>query len=175
MKTKNILKKFMLMAVVLACTFTVMSCEEIGDGNRIAQKQQEQINLNAVRSVEIPQVTQFAERATVARWTKIWDSTTKPCYVYLFVPGVGCIGYYISSGKPASSRNYLVPEYTEKSTGNGAVINTQQPDLDGTYGDNNPGIRFFTASGSAVEYGGSSFAYVYSDTKLNIKVPCLGQ
>lgn len=175
MKTKNFLKSIILMAFVLACTFAVMSCEAIENGNRIAQKQQERINLNAVRSIEIPQVTQFAERATVARWTKTWDNTTKPCYVYLFVPGVGCIGYYISSGKPASSRNYLVPEYTEKSTGNGAVINTQQPDLDGTYGDNNPGIRFFTASGSAVEYGGSSFAYVYSDTKLNIKVPCLGQ
>jgi glutaminyl-tRNA synthetase len=51
----------------------------------------------------------------------------------------------------------------------------QAQDIDGTYGSNNPGIRFFTASDVAVEYGGSNFSYLYSDAKLNINVPCLGK
>ncbi len=174
---KNMLKTLMIITVSVFMTATLMSCDEIPvSGNQKAQAIQKKVTATAVNTVPIPQVTQFAERQTVARWAKTWDSTTKPCYVYLYVPGVGCIGYYISSGKPASARNYLVPEYTESREGSaGAVVNTQQADLDGTYGDNNPGIRFFTASGSAVEFGGSSFSYVYSDTKLNINVPCLGK
>lgn len=168
--------KVMAFAAIMMSAMFISCVDEEENGIKIAKKQQKEATTMAVKSVPIPQVTQFAERSTVARWTKVWDSTTKPCYVYLYVPGVGCIGYYISSGKPASSRNYLVPEYTERAVGgNGAVINDQQPDLDGTYGDNNPGIRFFTASGSAVEFGGSSFSYVYSDVKLNINVPCLGK
>lgn len=30
----------------------------------------------------------------------------------------------------------------------------QSPNLDGTYGDNNDGIRFFTSNGIPVEFGG---------------------
>jgi hypothetical protein len=45
------------------------------------------------------------------------------------------------------------------------------PDIDGTYGDNNPGIRFFTAEGTAVEWAGDGASYLYSDTPINFGYP----
>ena len=47
-------------------------------------------------------------------------------------------------------------------------------DLDGTYGSNNVGIRFFTASGVAVEWAGSGASYLFSNAKLPLNVPELG-
>lgn len=81
---------------------------------------------------------------------------------------------YVSDGKPASTGSYLTPEYREEVYG-GVTRNIQLPDIDGTYGTNNPGIRFFTASGIAVEWAGSGASYIYSDVPLKLNVPLLGE
>jgi len=83
------------------------------------------------------------------------------------------IGYYVSDGKSVSTQSYLIPE--DRTEYSGSTIVRQAQDIDGTYGTNNAGIRFFTASGIAVEYGGTNFSYLYSDAKLDINVPCLGE
>ena len=59
--------------------------------------------------------------------------------------------------------------------GEGGVAEDQTMDLDGTYGANNPGIRFFTASGIAVEWAGAGATYLYSDAPLPLNVPKLGE
>lgn len=58
----------------------------------------------------------------------------------------------------------------------GSVL-IQSPDIDGTYGDNNPGIRFFTASGIAVEWAGDGASYLYSDAPIDFgyEVPLLSK
>jgi len=127
----------------------------------------------AVRSAEavaIPEVSYFQEKKTVARWYSHWDIPDRETYVYLVSNGT-IIGYYVCKGKPASTRSYLVPE--EEYYSNGATLSTK--DLDGTYGENNPGIRFFTASGVAVEWGGLGATYIYSDKPLTINVPLLSR
>jgi hypothetical protein len=86
--------------------------------------------------------------------------------VYLISYG-NIIGYYVSDGKPASTGSFLTPEYR-------SYTEEQLPDVDGTYGTNNPGIRFFTASGIAVEWAGSGTSYIYSDVPLKLNVPLLG-
>lgn len=50
-------------------------------------------------------------------------------------------------------------------------------DFDGTYGTNNPGIRFFTAEGAAVEWAGDGATYLYSDVPINFgyEVPRLSK
>ena len=53
------------------------------------------------------------------------------------------------------------------------VYQVETPDIDGTYGTLNYGIRFFTAEGTAVEWGGMGATYLYSDAPLPINVPKL--
>jgi hypothetical protein len=47
------------------------------------------------------------------------------------------------------------------------------PDIDGTYGTNNGGIRFFTSGGVPVEFGGSVASYLYSAGPIPLDVPKL--
>lgn len=126
----------------------------------------------AVSQIPIPTLSYFTERKTIAAWYQRWDKPSVITYVYLINYG-NILGYYVCNGKPASTRSTLNPEYIQEAYGNSngyTSIEKQQQDLDGTYGENNPGIRFFTADGAAVEYGGN-IAYLYSDVKLPINVP----
>lgn len=166
------MKKLFIVAIIFISALTV-SCglfeESESDKNREATQTAAVKNeSNSLAQIPVPQNSYFQERRTVANWAKRWDKPNLPCYVYLFNYGT-CIGYFVSDGKPASTRSYLVPEYKNEYRTQGCYTQEQTPDLDGTYGDNNEGIRFFTASGSAVE-AGAGISYVYSDTPLNLNV-----
>lgn len=133
----------------------------------------------AAEATPIPQVTNFLERKTIAKWVETWDKPSVPCYVYLYSYGV-CVGYYVSNGKPASTQSYLIPEssYQRLLSNDNYSVHTmaQAPDLDGTYGTNNPGIRFFTAGGIAVEWAGAGATYLYSNAPIKtLNVPLLGE
>lgn len=161
--------------LLIICSLFV-SCEvpQSQDDLNRQQTKQDQVSVQsrALAAQPVPQVNYFLERKTVAKWTERWDKPSVACYVYLISQGQ-FIGYYVSNGKPVSTQSYLIPEDKIEYAGSAQVRQAQ--DIDGTYGSNNPGIRFFTASDVAVEYGGSNFSYLYSDAKLNINVPCLGK
>ena len=127
----------------------------------------------ALRAVPIPKVSYFNERKTIAEWTKRWDKPSVVTYVYLISYG-NILGYYVCNGKPASIQSYLVPESTLYYWGTTAGYNDREVmDIDGTYGTLNYGIRFFTAEGTAVEWGGMGATYLYSDAPLPINEPKL--
>lgn len=137
-----------------------------GDGctnsaRRVAEVAQEEAAKAAIQAVPIPTVTYFQEKRTIAKWAKRWDKPSVPTYVYLVSFGK-ILGYYVADGKPASTRSYIMPE--EEAYGS---VTLSTPDIDGTYGDNNPGIRFFTAEGVAVEWAGDGASYLYSDALIN--------
>lgn len=165
--------KKILFALLLICgLFT--SCEVSQEEMNRQQTKKDQVSVQAaaLAAAPVPEVTYFLERKTVAKWTDRWDKPSVVCYVYLISQGQ-FIGYYVSDGKPVSTQSYLIPE--DKIEYSGSSIVRQAQDIDGTYGSNNPGIRFFTANGAAVEYGGTNFSYLYSDTKLDLNIPCLGK
>jgi hypothetical protein len=125
--------------------------------------------------VPVPTLRYYPERRTIGRWATHWDRPDMACYVYLISYG-NIIGYYISDGKPAATGSLLTPEYFQSSYAtSGVVIEHQLSDIDGTYGSNNPGIRFFTANGIAVEWAGEGVSYIYSDVPLKLNVPLLGE
>lgn len=164
-----------IVACLLAMCF--ISCDILEEtpeqkNQRETREAQTATQSAAMTAYPAPQVQNFLERKTVSEWVKRWDKPSVACYVYLISQG-NILGYYVSNGKPVSTQSYLIPE--EKIEYHSGAVVLQAQDLDGTYGANNPGIRFFTASGIAVEYGGENFAYLYSDAKLPINVPCLGQ
>ena len=83
-------------------------------------------------------------------------------YVVLMLEGVGVVDTYVVDGKISSLNSYLTPdsEYYESNT-----VNKWLPDIDGTYGNNDGGIFFFTVDGHYKEWNGH---YLYSDTPMHI-------
>lgn len=132
-------------------------------------------NLNsAVTAYPTPQVNNFVERKTITEWTKRWDKTSVVTYCYVFI-GSAPIGYFVTNGKPASTQSYLIPETRvegghDLGEGYGDMI-VESPDLDGCYGANNPGYRFFLANGTAVECSGAMVSMIYSDAPLALNCP----
>lgn len=169
-------KIFTILCVVLA-GLALMGCiAETPTYTSTAQNTQAATAERAVNSVGIPQIDYFPERVTIANWYKYWNKPTVPTYVYIEDMGV-ILGYYVCNGKPASTQSFLTPEtkFVEKYThgqGHTQWVEEQQPDLDGTYGANNAGIRGFTASGIPFEWNGK---YLYSGAPLPLNVPCLGK
>ena len=165
-----------IVSIVLIITMAAMlllGCEE-SDQRRNRKETSEAITESesqALRAVPIPEVSYFNERRTIAEWAERWDRPSVVTYVYLISYG-NILGYYVCNGKPASIQSYLVPETTTTST-NGVVYDKEVMDIDGTYGTLNYGIRFFTAEGTAVEWGGMGATYLYSDAPLPVNVPKL--
>lgn len=164
------MKKTILFLIVL---FVFFSCDFEPNSAQKAQSASVQNADTAINSTPTPTLSYFQERRTIDKWVKYWDKPSLPTYVYLWVFDK-CIGYYVADGKPASTRSYLTPE-TQWRYLNAVVgtVEVQAPDIDGTYGDNNPGIRFFTATGIPVEFGGAGASYLYSAVPLPIDVPKL--
>lgn len=86
-------------------------------------------------------------------------------YVVLFTTNGAVVGRFVVEGKVSSLQNYLTPisERYESS-----VTNDWLPDVDGSFGDNDDGIFFFTPTGNYFEWNGT---YLYSDTPLDVDAP----
>jgi len=158
-----------IITIVILCGVHGAGCSQDKSTERDAQ--QATID-KAQAAIPIPTVSYFQERRTIAKWTERWDKPNLPCYVYLVSFGK-IIGYYVTDGKPSSTRSYILPEEKLWQGLNGSSQLIPTADLDGTYGSNNPGIRFFTAEGAAVEWAGDGASYIYSDTPLPLNVPKL--
>jgi len=165
---KKILIVFCFGVLFLGCDFT-----DADKARRRANADSANAQLAAQDAVAVPSLNYFQERRTIAKWAQHWDRPSAACYVYLISYG-NIIGYYVTDGKPASTGSLLTPEYKPQfSSSNGGQV--QLPDIDGCYGTNNQGIRFFTASGIAVEWAGDGASYLYGDAPLQISVPLLGK
>lgn len=165
------MKKFFVILTVIAVMFTGCDIFESTESLNQATVKESQVqnNANALTAYPTPVVKNFLERKTVSEWVKRWDKPSVLTYCYIFV-GQNCIGYFITNGKPASANSFLIPEDKYESHANGGVTR-QAPDLDGTYGSNNAGYRFFLANGTAVECSGTMVSCVYADAPLSIKCP----
>lgn len=93
-------------------------------------------------------------------------SVEKPLgYIVLFA-GNAVVGSFIVDGKVSSLNSYLTPDSTYYSGGDYLV--DWLPDVDGTYGENDNGIFFFTPDGKYIEWTGE---YLYSDIPFIIADP----
>ena len=93
---------------------------------------------------------------------------TKPMgYIALF-SGNTVVGSFTVDGKVSSLNSFLTPSMEEEYYTNGATISKELPDIDGSYGENDNGIFFFTTDGKYVEWTG---AYLYSDIPMKVDTP----
>lgn len=94
-------------------------------------------------------------------------SVEKPLgYIALFLENGSCAGKFIVDGKVSSLNSYLTPD-SEKFEGGSYSVNWV-PDVDGSYGENDNGIFFFTTDGKYVEWTGT---YLYSDIPFEVQNP----
>jgi hypothetical protein len=151
---------------VCVMALTVESC--YGDPSLDMQRKAEEVNRRVAAADDVPGVTFFLERETQGGWTRYWDKPNTLSYLYIVSYGQ-VLGYYVCMGKPVSTRSYLIPEYEYHLD----YPPRQRPALDGTYGEDNPGIRFKTVAGNWCEWGGQGATYLFSSIPLNLKVPNL--
>ena len=85
-------------------------------------------------------------------------------YIVLFTEGGGVVGRFVVDGKVSSLNSYLTP--SESYYGNG--VNQELADVDGSYGENDTGIFFFTPDGKYIEWNGT---YLYSDIPFDVDEP----
>jgi len=160
------MKKFFSLVLFVVFALSLNVCPVLAEGTPDARSQavtQSQATARTARTaVPIPQLSYFQELKTAARWAERWDKPSVVTFVYLVSFGK-VLGYYVADGKPASTRSYITPESHIGGGGTAGYYEESLPDLDGTYGENNVGIRFFTAEGVASEWGGNGMCYLYTD------------
>lgn len=86
-------------------------------------------------------------------------------YIVLF-SGNTVVGSFVVDGKVSSLNSFLTPdsEYYEY----GSVRNDWLAGIDGTYGENDSGVFFFTPDGKYIEWTGE---YLYSDIPFEVSDP----
>lgn len=96
-------------------------------------------------------------------------------YIVLFTESGDIIGQFTVDGKVTSLNSYLTPdsEYYELVYGGSySRANNWMPDVDGSYGENDQGIFFFTTDGKYIEWTGT---YLYSDIPFNVESTVLSE
>lgn len=101
-------------------------------------------------------------------------------YIVLFTDNGAVVGSFIVDGKVSSLNSFLTPdsecyEIGGESTDNSIYYNGTQEndwlaDVDGSYGENDNGIFFFTPDGKYIEWTGT---YLYSDIPFTVDDPVL--
>lgn len=88
-------------------------------------------------------------------------------YIVLFSAN-SVVSQFTVEGKVSSLNSFLTPSNLDEYYGSGGVLTYELPDVDGSYGENDNGIFFFTVDGKYVEWTGD---YIYSDIPLFIDNP----
>ena len=101
-------------------------------------------------------------------------SVEKPLgYVVLFTQN-SVVGRFVVDGKVSSLNSYLTPNAIDNIYGGYSsgytTLSTEMADVDGSYGENDQGIFFFTPDGKYIEWTG---AYLYSDIPFTVESPII--
>ena len=170
-----------IVTVVLIFTILIVSltaCEATGSGQDIVSTQEVADNL-AISQPTPTDINFSLERYNLMRrayWVNgqrekansIICEVPKPFgYIILFA-GNAPVSRFIVDGKVSSLNSFLTPSAYDDYYTNGGVLTIEMPDVDGSYGENDNGIFFFTVDGNYVEWTGE---YLYSDIPIEIDNP----
>jgi len=94
-------------------------------------------------------------------------------YIVLFT-GNTLVGRFVVDGKVSSLNSFLTPSNVDRYYGGSScgytTLTTEMADVDGSYGENDKGIFFFTPDGKYIEWTGT---YLYSDIPFEVSDPVL--
>ena len=172
------MKKFLICGLVAISLFALTACETSGSRQDIYTTQENANNIQ--ENQPTPTDLEYSlERYNLIR-RAYWvngqreKALSLPCeierplgYIVLFTEGGGVVGRYVVDGKVSGLNSYLTPdsEYYE-----GGSYNEWIADVDGSYGENDQGIFFFTPDGKYIEWTG---IYLYSDIPFEVTTPTI--
>jgi hypothetical protein len=155
------MKKFLAAFAALFLVLGLAACSDQG-----VEEYNERIALNDLydrdESLELSNLQEKRDRE---------DDPSAVRYLYLMSYGQ-VVGYYVTVGKVSSSASQIAPEteFVRPCAGCERAL-VESPKDDGSYGQGDPGIFFFTSDGVMVE---TSLDYIQSDAPLAIDAPRLG-
>ena len=179
------MKKIISIILVFIMLFAVCGCEAESMTGTLQDKENTKIVANTIQGNQPTPVdiNYSLERYNLIRrayWVNgkrekanaLICEIEKPLgYIVLF-SGNAVVGNFIVDGKVSSLNSYLTPdsEYYEIANGANASThyNTWLADIDGSYGENDSGIFFFTPDGKYIEWSGD---YLYSDIPFIVENP----
>lgn len=176
------MKKILAIILILAITASFAACEGDSSGSR----KDTEATMNAANTLQTNQPTPTDINYSLERYNLIrrtyWvngqreKANSLPCeiekplgYIVLFGESGAIVSSFVVDGKVSSLNSFLTPdsEYYEKVYGgSGMATNKWLADVDGSYGENDTGIFFFTTDGKYVEWTGT---YLYSDIPFEIR------
>lgn len=179
------MKKIVSMILAMSCLLCVLTgCEEaVQTGAEQNISDTKEITNNLTQSQPTPTDINYSlERYNLIRrayWVNgqrekanaLVCKVDKPLgYIVLFA-GNAVVGKFVVDGKVSSLNSFLSPDYVEQKYGiseSTHVINSELADIDGSYGENDNGIFFFTPDGKYVEWTGE---YLFSDIPFEVDSP----
>ena len=181
------MKKFIaILMVIMIMSTMLVSCDIENGGSRQdtvnQQKAADELQSNQPTPTDIDY---SLERYNLIRRT-YWvngqreKANALPCeiekplgYIVLFTESGAVVGSFVVDGKVSSLNSFLTPdsEYYEIDTDSSSYRdNKWLADVDGSYGQNDNGIFFFTPDGKYIEWSG---IYLYSDIPMIVDDPVI--
>lgn len=183
-------KKFICVAMIVVVLFAMFTGCVVTDGTYQDTLNTKEAAANLQENQPTPTDIDYSlERYNLIR-RAYWvngqreKANSLPCqvekplgYVILLTESGSVVGKFTVDGKVSSLNSFLTPdsEYYEinggssvDNDGNRSVKNRWLADVDGSYGENDNGIFFFTPDGKYVEWSG---IYLYSDIPFEVDAP----
>ena len=160
---KRALSLILVTMLVLSLTGCDFDFEIEESTTETASKANEEAINRLIKTDDLPKITRSLERENIKRRIEFINQPDNVGYLYLISENGQLIREIQVLGKVSSLNSYLTPNYIEEYYANGAVINTEQADLDGTWGENAGGIFWFDMNGA---YGEWSGLYLYSSQRM---------
>lgn len=170
------MKKITAILIALLLVVSLAACEDSGQWKDTQQTLETVSNIQEKQST--PDDLDFSlERYNLIRrayWVNgqrekaaaVICEVEKPLgYIVLFTESGSVVGRFVVDGKVSSLNSYLTPDSTYYS---GSSLIRWVADVDGSYGENDAGIFFFTPDGKYVEWTG---VYLYSDIPFEVDDP----
>lgn len=174
-----------ILMVIMVMGVMLVSCDETSGSRQDMINQQQSADKLQSNQPTPTDIDYSLERYNLIRRT-YWvngqreKANALPCeiekplgYIVLFTESGAVVGSFVVDGKVSSLNSFLTPdsEYYEKVTGSTSIVtNDWLADVDGSYGENDAGIFFFTPDGKYLEWTGT---YLYSDIPMSVKDPVI--
>lgn len=174
------MKKFLICILAAIFVFSLTACGEPSGSRQDIYTTQENANIIQVNQPTPTDLEYSLERYNLIR-RAYWvngqreKALSLPCeierplgYIVLFTESGGVVGRYVVDGKVTSLNSYLTPDSTYYE--GGGYKTSWLADVDGSYGENDQGIFFFTSDGKYIEWTGT---YLYSDIPFEVTTPTI--
>lgn len=156
------IKKILLVGLVSGL---LVGCENFETPQETATRD----NSNAIRSLvlndKLPKIERSLERENLKRRIEFINQPDRIGYLYLLSESGQLVKEVQVKGKVSSLNSYLTPMQEVDYYSTGPVV-LDSADLDGTWGENDSGIFWFTPDGIYQEWTG---LYLYSSERMSFE------